>query len=222
MYLMVPTRIEIHSIGEEAALGGATSPHLRKTQVGTPRFSKSTTSILVSLRTSTIKNIDSLLSFSELHSLRMANPTVIAFKDDITSIDGSLLPPDSIVFTNCRLCILGHLTHPNSVLIASESTGKILDVLWKKPTYVSPAKGVKVVDLGNKILAPGFLELQTNGMTGFHFTHFEEEKRYAQNLEEVATYLPSQGVTGFWVTLPTIKSEEFQKVRLARHLSDQV
>ena len=135
--------------------------------------------------------------------------TVMPYKDDKTSLDGSLLPEDALVFANCRLCISGKLTQPNSVLIVSKSSGKILEVLSKKPTHVS---GPKVIDLKNKILAPGFLELQTNGMRGVHFTHYDNAKKYEQNLEEVANYLPSQGVTGFWVTIPTVKAEEFKEV----------
>ena len=140
------------------------------------------------------------------------NPTVMPFEDKVTNIDGSLLPKDAIVFTNCRLCICGQLTQSNSVLIASASTGKTLDVIWKKPAQVSGSGNARIIDLGNKILAPGFLELQTNGMRGVHFTRFENEEKYEQNLEEVANYLPSQGVTGFWATVPTVKAEEFKTV----------
>ena len=140
-------------------------------------------------------------------------PTVMPYSDTTASLDGSLLPSDALVFTNARLCISGQLTQPNSVLIASRSTGKILEVLYKKPTHVSTSGNAKFIDLGNKILAPGFLELQTNGMRGFHFTHFENNEQYVQGLQEVAGYLPSQGVTGFWVTIPTVKADEFKKVR---------
>jgi N-acetylglucosamine-6-phosphate deacetylase len=134
------------------------------------------------------------------------------YRDDTTSLDYSLLPDDALVFTNCRLCISGQLTQPNSVLVVSKSSGKILEVLSKKPTHVSGSGGAKIIDLENKILAPGFLELQTNGMRGVHFTHYDNAKKYEQNLEEVANYLPSQGVTGFWVTIPTVKAEEFKEV----------
>ena len=139
-------------------------------------------------------------------------PTVMPYKDDTITLDASLLPEDAVVFTNCRLCISGQLTPSNSVLIASQSSGKILDVLWKKPTRMSGTAKAKIVDLDNKILTPGFLELQTNGMRGFHFTHFKEKKEYEANLVEVANYLLSQGVTGFWVTIPTVKATDFQEV----------
>ena len=128
------------------------------------------------------------------------------------SIDASLLPADSVAFTNCRLCINGCLTPRDSVLIASEGTGEILELHSQKPTHVYGGGEGQVIDLRNAILAPGFLELQTNGMRGFHFTHFEDEESYARKVEEVASYLPTQGVTGFWATVPTVESSEFKKV----------
>ena len=135
------------------------------------------------------------------------------FEDRMTYLDSSLFPHDAVVFTNARLCISGQLTQPNSVLVASQSTGKILEVLYEKPTCILDNGRANVIDLGNKILAPGFLELQTNGMRGFHFTHFENEWQYVTGLQTVANYLPSQGVTGFWVTIPTVEADEFKKVR---------
>lgn len=140
-------------------------------------------------------------------------PTVMPYKDTTTSLDSSLLPSDAIVFKNARLCISGQLTQPKSVVIVSQSSGKILEVLHKKPTSVGASGKAKFVDLENKILAPGFLELQTNGMRGFHFTHFKNKEQYVKGLQEVANYLPSQGVTGFWVTIPTVEADEFKQVR---------
>lgn len=140
------------------------------------------------------------------------NLPVIAFKDDYLKLDTSLLPDDALILANCRLCISGSLTPPRSALIISQSTGKILEVLTRKPVNASSSD--KVIDLNNAILAPGFLELQTNGMRGFHFTHFEGEESYGKKVEEVARYLPSQGVTGFWGTIPTVAANELQKVRL--------
>ena len=71
----------------------------------------------------------------------------------------------------------------------------------------------ELVDLHGAIIAPGFIELQTNGMRAFHFTHFDDADSYAEKLNRVASYLPTQGVTAFYATIPTVASEEFQKVR---------
>ncbi|KAK3670337.1 hypothetical protein LTR78_009791 [Recurvomyces mirabilis] len=62
------------------------------------------------------------------------------------------------------------------------------------------------------IIAPGYLELQTNGLRGFHFTHFEDEESYLKKLEDACTYLPQTGCTGFYPTIPTVHSDEFKKI----------
>ena len=119
--------------------------------------------------------------------------------------------PDHIAaFTNVRLCRSGVLVH-DEPFIFSSTTGRILP----SSTDYSTAH---VVDLKGAIVAPGFLELQTNGLRGFHFTHFDNEASYAQKIDEVAQYLPQTGVTGFWGTIPTVHSDEFKKV-MRVHLS---
>lgn len=113
------------------------------------------------------------------------------------------MPPT--IFTNARLCQEGKLSEPTSLAISED--GYILDIT------AQPSNATNV-NLKGAILAPGFIELQTNGMRGFHFTHFDGDAgKYRQNIEEVAKYLPSTGVTAFYATIPTVGREEFQKVR---------
>lgn len=124
--------------------------------------------------------------------------------------DSSQVMPDSssniVSFKNCRLCKHGGLVEGN--IAFSPGTGLIEDVSqW-------PITQHTAIDLQGTIVAPGFLELQTNGMRGFHFTHFEDHASYSRKLDEVAAYLPSQGVTGFYATIPTVASDEFKKVSL--------
>lgn len=106
---------------------------------------------------------------------------------------------------NCRLCRDGELIEGDQ-LVVSDDTGLILH----RTGYI----GGDAVDLEDGIIAPGFLELQTNGMRGFHFTHFEDEKQYASKIDEVSKYLVTQGVTGFWATIPTVSGENWKKVGL--------
>ena len=54
-----------------------------------------------------------------------------------------------------------------------------------------------VVDLKGLVLAPAFLELHTNGCLGVHFTHYEDDRSYQENLEKVSRYFLSQGVGAF-------------------------
>lgn len=51
------------------------------------------------------------------------------------------------------------------------------------------------VDLKNAIIAPGFIELQTNGALGFHFANFTDSTTYKTGVRTLAQYLPSTGVT---------------------------
>jgi N-acetylglucosamine-6-phosphate deacetylase len=106
------------------------------------------------------------------------------------------------VFTNCRVCEGGRLLQKN--LAVSNDTGRIVDG--------TTSKGHDTVDLGGAIIGPGLIELQTNGMKGFHFTYFADEQSYAQKVEDVARYLPSTGCTSFYATIPTVSSDDFKKV----------
>ena len=81
--------------------------------------------------------------------------------------------------------------------------------IGKKTDDVAAAK---VIDLEGAIVAPGYIELQTNGMRGFHFTHFDDQASYSAKVDEIARYLVTQGVTAFYATIPTVSSEEFKKV----------
>lgn len=110
------------------------------------------------------------------------------------------MPERTTTFTNCRVCRAGQLVHED--LVVSHETGQIVD---------SPGDS-EIVDLGRAIIAPGLIELQTNGMKGFHFTHFEDEKTYTQNIDEIARCLPSTGCTAFYATVPTVSSNDFKKV----------
>ncbi|GAB7352817.1 hypothetical protein MBLNU459_g3432t1 [Dothideomycetes sp. NU459] len=105
-------------------------------------------------------------------------------------------------FMNCRLCVGGELIEDQ--LVVSDDTGLILP----RTGYI----GGDAVDLEEGIIAPGFLELQTNGLLGFHFTHFTSEEQYAAEVDKAAKFLVTQGVTGFWGTIPTVSSDDFKKI----------
>ena len=68
------------------------------------------------------------------------------------------------------------------------------------------------VDLKNSVLAPAYLELQTNGSLGFHFTAFQDPHVYQENLRKTSLHLVRQGVAGFYVTLPTVHRDVFTEV----------
>lgn len=80
------------------------------------------------------------------------------------------------------------------------------------------------IDLGGAaIVAPGFLDLQTNGMEGLHFTHLgaagaAEEERLVDEadvvprLRRVARREVEGGVTGWWATVPTVEKGRWREV----------
>lgn len=105
--------------------------------------------------------------------------------------------------TNSRLCVHGKLAEGRR-LVFSEDNGEFLE----ETGYI----GGEIIDLDDGIIAPGFLELQTNGVNGFHFTHFENEELYAKKIEDTAKFYLSQGVTAFWATIPTVSEDVYKKV----------
>lgn len=109
-----------------------------------------------------------------------------------------------ISFLNGLICRAGELRE--EPLYVDLDSGSIVDEP-SKPVHTS-------YDLHGQILAPAFLELQTNGCTGFHFTHFTDPESYKQNLAKVSKYLPTTGVGSFWATIPTVSSDVFQSVSL--------
>jgi N-acetylglucosamine-6-phosphate deacetylase len=119
------------------------------------------------------------------------------------------MPGFFTTFTNCRICVNGELLDGERFVISND-TGLILE----STGFI----GGEIVDLDDAIIAPGFLELHTNGVNGFHFTSFEDEKQYHQKLEETAKFYVTQGVTGFWATIPTVSAENYHKVSSFRDL----
>ena len=105
-------------------------------------------------------------------------------------------------FVNGRLCIKGEEIR-RSVFVDQDS-GLIVSEPKEGPS--------ETVDLNGRFLAPSFLELQTNGCLGVHFTNYEDSHIYQDNLKRISQHLTTQGVGGFYVTLPTVSSHVFKKV----------
>ena len=109
-----------------------------------------------------------------------------------------------IAFSNGYLCLRGKLVE--STLFIDQTTGLIVSEPHDQPA--------EVVDLKGGILAPAYIELQTNGCVGLHFTHYKDPLTYQSNLKKVSRYMITKGVGGFWATVPTVSSDVFQKVRV--------
>lgn len=119
-------------------------------------------------------------------------------------------------FTNCLICISGELVSQD--LYFSSDTGIIT------PNYYYRQEGVERIDLDGKVVAPGFLDLQTNGMQGLHFTRLRQgggeadETEDEKKLETVSKVEVTHGVTGWWATVPTVDPVRWKQVREFRIL----
>jgi N-acetylglucosamine-6-phosphate deacetylase len=113
--------------------------------------------------------------------------------------------PRRLCFTNCQTCVSGELI-PQDVYFSPDQ-GIIV------PNYYYRTEGVERIDLGGAIVAPGFLDLQTNGLQGVHFTRLGQ-KDDEEKLLRVARSEVRCGVTAFWCTVPTVVEGSWKKVRL--------
>ncbi|KAL1960167.1 hypothetical protein VTO42DRAFT_8710 [Malbranchea cinnamomea] len=113
-----------------------------------------------------------------------------------------LSSPRVTKFTNCRIPRGGKLVEED-VWIDSTS-GKILQP--QRAFYEDRICPDNVVDLGGRILAPGFIECQLNGAQGFDFSVPQPTKeQYDEGLREVNRALVKMGITSY---LPTIVSQK--------------
>lgn len=112
--------------------------------------------------------------------------------------------PKIIAFINSYLCLHGKLVESSFVI--DGLTGRILS----EPH----AQADEVIDLKGKVIGPAYIELQTNGCVGVHFTQYDDPLVYQSNLKKVSKYMVSRGVGAFWATVPTVSSDVFQKVSI--------
>ena len=107
-----------------------------------------------------------------------------------------------VAFINGQICIDGRLQDGH--VFVDCDTGYIVE---KSERII-----VNTIDLQGRILAPAFMELQTNGCAGVHFTEYKDSQSYRTNVEKVSRYLVTRGVGAFWATIPTVSPEIFKKV----------
>lgn len=114
-------------------------------------------------------------------------------------------------FTNCRLVRGDQLV--NEDLWVSADTGKILESQEAFYThYVVPDQ---VIDLGGRIIAPGFIDVQLNGALGFDFSVLHDDMaQYGKEFRRVNRGLIKTGVTSYLPTLTSQRSEVYQTVSL--------
>lgn len=113
-------------------------------------------------------------------------------------------------FTNCHLCDNG-LIYRNTDLYIDKESGKIVEA-------VSPSEVSETVDLQGRILAPGFLDIQNNGIYGVNFLALNADSSAADVAEfrhfynDAMTKYLKTGVTSVCPTVTSNFPEVYEKV----------
>ncbi|KAH9877563.1 hypothetical protein IAQ61_002930 [Plenodomus lingam] len=114
-----------------------------------------------------------------------------------------------IKFTNCLLVQDDSLVKAD--LWVSSSTGKILN--GQEILYEHRTAPEEIVDLGGRILSPGFIDTQLNGAYGFDFSVIPDEgtSAYSKGVRRVNRSLVTTGVTSYLPTLTSQPPKVYQK-----------
>lgn len=181
-------------------------------------------------------------SASEI-TIQAPSPTSLKSASSLNSPATSSKPDIITKFTNCRLLRSTTSSNPSSQcattyklveedLWISSLSGTILD--GQQVFYDLKRKPDVVVDLGGKIISPGFIDMQLNGGFGINFSDVpqidglergdqgeewmkegggEGGQRFKESLEMVNKRLIPTGVTSYLPTLTSQKPEVYHKVR---------
>ncbi len=110
--------------------------------------------------------------------------------------------------TNCRLLVGDSLARQD--LWISSSTGKVIKS--QAAFYDEFLVPDETIDLGGRIVSPGFIDCQLNGAFGFNFsTLFDDMSQYGKKLRDLNRKLVRTGVTSYIPTVTSQTSELYQK-----------
>ncbi|KAF2678397.1 carbohydrate esterase family 9 protein [Lentithecium fluviatile CBS 122367] len=120
-------------------------------------------------------------------------PNGTAHRDRVTGV---------VKFTNCLLVRGADLV--NEDLWVSSISGRILN--GQELLYEQRIAPDSIIDLGGRILSPGFIDVQLNGAYGFDFSVIPEDGAagYGKGVQRVNKNLVRGGVTSY---LPTLTSQ---------------
>ncbi|KAH0558519.1 hypothetical protein GP486_004827 [Trichoglossum hirsutum] len=124
---------------------------------------------------------------------------------------GSAVPTtrDGIIkFTNCRLVKGNSLVERD--LWISAASGKI--ICGQEAFYGQHKAPSTIIDLGGRMVSPGFIDVQLNGAVGFDFSVLPDDMAdYSAGVQRVNEALARTGVTSYLPTLTSQRSEVYQK-----------
>jgi N-acetylglucosamine-6-phosphate deacetylase len=125
------------------------------------------------------------------------------------------LPPRITKFTNCRILKNNRLVEQD--LWIDSYSGKVLKD--QEAFYELQLSPDQVVDLGGRILAPGFIDVQLNGAQGFDYS-VPQPTREEYDAAFIASNrgLIRTGVTSFLPTTVSTTAENYQKVVFTQYL----
>ncbi|ORY61328.1 N-acetylglucosamine-6-phosphate deacetylase [Pseudomassariella vexata] len=109
-------------------------------------------------------------------------------------------------FTNCRVLKGDKLVDED--LWVNSVTGKV--VRSQAAFYDDLCLPDETINLGGRILSPGFIECQLNGAFGFNFSTSLEPAVYAKKIKEVNKQLVKTGVTSYMPTITSQRSELYK------------
>lgn len=102
-------------------------------------------------------------------------------------------------FTNCRVCENGKLVREKDIVF-DDASGKILDAQHEFFNCLHAPE--MIIDMQNRIIAPGFMELQINGGDhGFDYSVYEDDESYREGVLGCRRQLLGFGVTSFCPTV---------------------
>lgn len=120
-----------------------------------------------------------------------------------------------VMLRNINVCHEGVLLRGQNVHFSS-SSGLILsssvDEIKTPGASNAPVSQTTPLELDvDTIVAPGLIELQTNGLCGIHFTTLTEEN-HEKSLEKVSLEMAKNGVTAWYATIPTVEETRWKEV----------
>lgn len=119
-------------------------------------------------------------------------------------------------FTNC-LQFKGNDLVKEDLWVSSIS-GKILN--GQELLFEHRIAPDQIVDLGGRILSPGFLDTQLNGAYGFDFSVIPDggATAYGKGVLRVNRSLIATGVTSYLPTVTSQRAEVYHEVRRTKHI----
>ncbi|KAK4889413.1 N-acetyl-glucosamine-6-phosphate deacetylase [Elasticomyces elasticus] len=122
-------------------------------------------------------------------------------------------PPTGITRLTGGLLVKNNKLVPEDLWISSV-TGKILH--RQQVFYEHHVVPDETIDLGGKILCPGFIDVQFNGAFGFDFSSIPGDDEggmayYQKGLRRLNRHLIRTGVTSYLPTLPSQKAKVYHK-----------